>query len=225
MLQQLKELTKADRIQIYVSWFLQATIIIALIGSVFSQNWVLTFSTTIILLLMFSPQFIEKRFSINLPIEFELVITLFIYATLFLGEIKQYYTIYWWWDLLLHTASAIIFAFIGFMIVYILYNQRKLRTSSAFIAIFSFCFAMAIGAVWEIFEFTIDQTFGLNMQKSGLIDTMTDLIVDATGALIIAIIGYFYVRGGDSMIFNRLLKKFLKENPTLLKQNTHENQE
>ena len=31
---------------------------------------------------------------------------------------------------------------------------------------------MMIGAVWEIFEYGMDQTFGLNMQKSGLDDTM-----------------------------------------------------
>ena len=38
------------------------------------------------------------------------------------------------------------------------------------------CFAITIGALWEVFEFGMDQLFGLNMQKSGLLDTMGDLI-------------------------------------------------
>lgn len=49
------------------------------------------------------------------------------------------------------------------------------------------------------FEFTTDQVFGTNMQKpmfsdySGLTDTMWDLIIDTTGALIASISGYLYL--------------------------------
>ena len=35
----------------------------------------------------------------------------------------------------------------------------------------SFCTAMTVGAMWEVFEYGMDQGFGLNMQKSGLDDT------------------------------------------------------
>jgi hypothetical protein len=44
-------------------------------------------------------------------------------------------------------------------------------------------FAVAVGAVWEIFDFSMDEPFGTDMQKamfgdpSGLTDTMWDLIV------------------------------------------------
>ena len=47
---------------------------------------------------------------------------------------------------------------------------------------FAFTFALALGNVWEIFEFGMDRLFGLTMQKpmagdpSGLTDTMWDLI-------------------------------------------------
>ena len=61
---------------------------------------------------------------------------------------------------------------------------------------------MMLGAIWEIYEFTIDGLMQLNMQKyalengvalvgrAALIDTMSDLIVDAVGAFVIAVIGY-----------------------------------
>ena len=42
---------------------------------------------------------------------------------------------------------------------------------------------MTIGVIWEIFEFTMDHVFDLTMQKSGLPDTMTDLIVDCAWEL------------------------------------------
>ena len=59
----------------------------------------------------------------------------------------------------------------------------------------------------------MDQIFGLNMQKSGLIDTMWDLIVDSIGALLTSLVGYFYIRGKKLPLFTRFLQKFSKENP------------
>ena len=69
-------------------------------------------------------------------------------------------------------------------------------TGVPFVAMFSFCFAVSIGAVWEIYEFSFDGLLGLNMQKflladgtplvgrAALTDTMKDIIVDTIGALI-----------------------------------------
>jgi len=173
----------------------------------------LLFSSSLILILTFLPYLFERTYRVNLPIEFEFVIILFLYASLFLGEIHAYYTKFWWWDVVLHTSSGIALGFAGFLIMYVLYYKDKVKAKPIWIAIFAFCFAVAIGAVWEIFEFAMDQFFGLNMQKSGLIDTMWDLIVDSIGAMLTSFIGYFYVRGKKTPLFTRFLQKFTKENP------------
>jgi hypothetical protein len=68
---------------------------------------------------------------------------------------------------------------------------------------------LSIGALWEIFEFLMDSLFGLNMQKSGLIDTMWDLIVDALGALVISILGYLYLKG-DIKLLERLDRRLIE---------------
>ena len=77
------------------------------------------------------------------------------------------------------------------------------------LALFSFSFAIAIGVVWEIFEFFMDISFGLNMQKSGLIDTMGDLIVDSLGALLASGIGYFYLRIKHTLVFKDVVMGML----------------
>lgn len=202
-----------DKIQNYTISFLRITILFAMLGAGWNQRWALLFSSTLILFLTFIPNLFERRYKINLPIEFEFVIIIFIYASLFLGEIHGYYTRFWWWDVILHTGSGIALGFVGFLIMYLLYKQGKIAAKPIWIALFAFCFGMAIGAVWEIFEFSMDQLFGYNMQKAGLIDTMWDLIVDALGALLTSFIGYFYIRGIKTPLFTRLVKKFTKENP------------
>ena len=71
--------------------------------------------------------------------------------------------------------------------------------SPAFAALFTFCFALALDVLWEIYEFTVGALFQTSMQKyaleggealtgqAALQDTMGDLIVDFIGALGIAI--------------------------------------
>ena len=65
-------------------------------------------------------------------------------------------------------------------------------------------FAVGVVTLCEIFEFFVEQNFGFNMQKSGLIDTMWDLIVNSLGALLTSIAGYFYYTSGKESVFSKL---------------------
>jgi hypothetical protein len=213
MIIKFKKLDLIDKIQILATYFLRAVIFAAIIGEILNQRWSLLFATSLIFALTFLPSFIERRYKIYLPVEFELVIILFIYTSLFLGEVKSYYAKLWWWDIVLHTGSGLALGLAGFLIMYTLDRKSMIKASPVWIAIFSFSFGVAIGAIWEIFEFSMDVFFNLNMQKSGLTDTMLDLIVDSLGALIVSVIGYFYVKGNKTPLFTRMLQRFIKENP------------
>lgn len=203
----------AIRVQRYSSRILRLIILIASITAFFNKNWEIGIIALIIFGLTFIPIIFEKQSKIYLPSEFELIITLFIFAAIYLGELNKYYQIYWWWDIMLHMGSAMAIGFIGFIIMYILYYSHKLETKPIWFAIFAFCFALAIGAIWEIFEFSVDQLLGTNMQKSGLVDTMWDLIVDAIGALITATVGFIYLKRKKHSLFAILLEKFFERNP------------
>ena len=179
----------------------------------YHQRWSLLFATFLVLLFSYFPSFIERKYDIFLPIEYEFLMVLFIYVSLFLGSVHSYYTRIWWWDILLHVSSGLVLGFCGFLLLYVLYYKNKITSKPFWLVFFSFCFALALGTLWEIFEFSMDQSFGLNMQKSGLIDTMWDLIVDALGAFVTSLLGYFYIQGKKTPLFHRLLQKFEKRNP------------
>lgn len=173
---------------------LGATLLIMLILSVVRFDFVSIFLTLSTLALMFLPDFIRAKYDIYIPKIFALAMALFAYATVFLGELNDFYYRIWWWDMALHSVSAVGFGLLGFIILLILFERHRVTASPAVLSVFSFSFALGIGVLWEIFEFTMDTAFGFNMQKSGLRDTMTDLIVDALGAAIAACIGYRYLR-------------------------------
>jgi len=203
----------AARIILVLSYTLRATLLLAIISAIMNQNWTVLFVSSLTLVLTFLPAIIKRNIKISLPAEFEIAIVVFIYTALFLGEVHDYYTLFWWWDVILHAGSGLALGFIGFLILFILYDEKKLQAKPITIALFSFCFALAMGALWEIFEFFMDMGLGLNMQKSGIADTMWDLIVDAIGALITSFIGYLYLRKTGFRVFEKLLKRFEKANP------------
>ncbi len=208
---------KSERINIALITIIRATLLIAIVASVVNQNWLIVFVGVITFLLSFLPFVFEKSFRIDLPIEFELIIVIFIYASIFLGEAHGYYTLFWGWDLILHAGSALALGFVGFIMLYIMDKTSRIKAKPITIAMFSFCFALAIGALWEIFEFAMDQFFGLNMQKSGLLDTMGDLIISAVGALIASAVGFIYLKTGSAGLFSKIIIRFEKDNRHLFK--------
>jgi hypothetical protein len=196
-----------NRIELIIAAILQIGIAIITIGAFYEGLWRVAFSGSMVLLLTFSPAIIERRMRVPLPVEFTLLTSLFLFASFVLGEVSNFYERIWWWDLVLHGTSALLMGFIGFLTVYVFHMTHRITVKPLHVAAFTFGFAVTLGTLWEIFEFLTDWYLGTNMQKSGLVDTMTDMIINAFGALLAATVGFFYVRNGDSRLGQRLLLK------------------
>lgn len=153
------------------------------------------FVTLAALVLTFLPGQLASRVGLRLPPSFLAAIALFVLATLYLGEVRDFYNRFWWWDLVLHFGSAMGFGILGFLLIFMLFHGDRYAAPPWAVGVLSFCLAMTVGALWEVFEYAIDRLFGTNMTKSGLPDTMGDLIVDAVGAALAALAGVVYLYG------------------------------
>lgn len=213
---------KTQLIRRRLTFILQSILVIEVIFAVWEHHWLTAVITTGIILITLGPFFLEKLFRVFIPSEFVLLSIIFIFASLFLGEVHGYYTRFWWWDIVLHSGSGFLLGIIGFLLVYLLNETEEIGIymKAGFVAFFAFLFAVGIGAFWEIFEFTVDTFFNMNMQKemlgdpSGLTDTMWDLIVDTMGALIVSVLGYGYLKtAGHQSFLERWIKSFIDNNP------------
>lgn len=191
-----------------ITSLLQLSLIFAIIYSTFTMNWETLMITVATLILTLVPSALERFYHVRFPHVIVLSIVIFIYATLFLGEIFDFYENFWWWDTLLHFGSAIGLSLVAFLVLYLLYKSSVLKSPPSVAALFAFSFGIAMAAMWEIFEFGMDSIFGLNMQKSGLVDTMWDLIVSVIGAGLVAIWAYVYLRFGSQNIVSRTINEF-----------------
>lgn len=176
------------------------------------------------LIVILLPGLIEHKIRIEIPSNMMIVYILFIYAATFLGEVRSFYYRVPHFDTLLHTLSGGMIATLGFSLIAFLNNSDKIPVtlSPLFVACFTFCFALALGGIWEIYEFLADGIMNTNMQKFALengtmligreavIDTMKDLIVDAIGALVISVIGYISLKYKKGWIEKFQIKRVKK---------------
>lgn len=205
--------------QTWLARIIWALLALFMLDALIQGNWPLAFVALATLLLSLAPIFAARWAEITVPPSFIAAIVVFVGATLFLGEVFDFYNRFWWWDLVMHGGSAVGFGLIGFVLVFIMFQGDRYAAPPIAVAFFAFCFAMAIGAIWEIFEFTMDQLFGLNMQKSGLMDTMADLIMNFIGALIGAGTGFAYLKGLAKGGLMGLIDDFVQRNPRFFRRN------
>jgi len=205
-------LIKESRPTILAIW---ALLLIAGFIALGLARWSLAFVSFVTLALSLLPPLLAARWSLTLPLPVLIFTTLFFFASIFLGEAFNFYERLWWWDLALHGSSALGFGLTGFLFVFMLFEGDRLAAAPSAIAFITFCVAMTVGAIWEIFEYAMDTSFGLDMQKSGLDDTMGDLIVNALGGLLASLTGYVYLVHNSAGFLGKGLSQFIRLNQRL----------
>ncbi|WP_075982698.1 hypothetical protein [Bacillus massilinigeriensis] len=124
------------------------------------------------------------KLQFNLPLIISYL--LFLVASQYLGSIRGWYGL-GWWDSFLHFLSGAILAFAAIALYErLVHRDAGRQISSWFIFLFTFSFATFGGVIWEVYEFSSDQLFGMTLQGGGNRDTMIDLIADSSGGLVIA---------------------------------------
>lgn len=155
---------------------------------------------------LISPRLLKKFANVEVPVEVHISVTAFAFLGLVLGDGLNFYGKIGWWDSLLHFTSGIILSFIALWLLQMLILRRKyLFMHRALLYIFVVAFSLAVGAVWELCEYTVDDIFHTNNQQymattrativssddepleghDALADTMKDLALDLAGAILV----------------------------------------
>ena len=130
----------------------------------------------------------KNSFIIEVEASSQTMLTVFIFVGVVIGSTVNNRTTFEHIDVLTHFAAGFISAWFGYDFANIVYRKRG-DLGPAMSSLFALCFALAIAVGWEIYEFSMDRIYGLNLQCSspdseyGLIDTMWDFIMCSAGAL------------------------------------------
>jgi len=156
----------------------------------------------------FLPTVLERNYRV--PIEPELVVWVALAAILHTLGSAGLYDFLPVWDSLTHALSASLVAATGYTAVRAidLYSDAVYlppKTTFAFILVFG----LAVGVVWELAEFAVDQAsrrLGLEaaLAQHGATDTVTDLLFDLLGAVAAAALGAAYLTESSRQLADRL---------------------
>ena len=170
---------------IYITLF---TIVIGvMIAQAFNRNYNNVFLCLLTLFLFTLPSFVEKKIKLDVPDTLEAVILLFIFSAEILGEIREFYTTFAYWDTILHTLNGFLMGAIGVSLINILNGSKRfaISLSPLFVALVAFCFSMTVGVMWEFFEFGMDRFFGRDMQKDTLVEVVNTVFLNPDGRNIV----------------------------------------
>ncbi|MVX63988.1 hypothetical protein GKZ28_09815 [Clostridium chromiireducens] len=180
-----KDNTLAIGIAILFEIIAISTVIIKIISKQWNDMHLL-FLVIICLTLPFVITYIANKYNFVLPSSFQLVSVSFILLAQYFGEFIQLYTTFSWWDLFLHGCFGCYAPIIGLHLMTGIITWDSGVTKKRFViftGIIAFCFTLAVGVLWEIFEFLGDYFLKTGMTTGGLEDTMTDLIIKTLFAL------------------------------------------
>ena len=113
------------------------------------------------------PQFIQDKYHFTIPNLLDFVLITFAFSGFILGDVFNFYGKIPYWDSILHTFSGVVIAYVGFIVIEYLDKEYTipLSVSPLFMSLIVVSVALAIGAVWEIGEYTVDDIFHTNNQQ------------------------------------------------------------
>lgn len=170
---------KAHKVKAAIYIIIRVVILAIMVFSIVRGQWENTMTCVMSLGLLMIPTFIEHKMNIDLPNVMEVIMIIFVFAANVMGELGAFYEAIPIWDTILHALNGFICAGVGFGLIDILNRNEKIKMnlSPMFVCLFSFCFSMTAGTVWEFFEFGVDMLLGRDMQKDTIINSINSVLL------------------------------------------------
>ena len=182
----------------YLTYIMQALIILTAVYSFHIGYYAGTFFGLVAVGLSLIPTLVHRKVHIVVPWEVTFLIALTLFLHIAGYSYHLYVDLYPYYDKVAHLIASITVALLGFLAVLIIMRiSNGLQFERWHIFFFIIIFTLAFGAIWEIWEFTLDSLAGAYLTKplqQNLTDTMLDLITDLGGGIIIAVMGTFYLK-------------------------------
>lgn len=170
-----KQLSKSGgKLGVVVYLVLNLFVVIAMIVSIVQGDGKHVVACLKVCIMFLIPWLIEWKFKIEISALFILLVQVFMYAAIILGELNSYYMKYPYWDTILHTINGFLCASVGFMLVnrIVEHTKSKLSIKPIYTVVFAFCLSMTVGVMWEFYEFGMDNICNSDMQKDTIIHTI-----------------------------------------------------
>ncbi len=192
------------RVNNWLTYLVVLVDIVYLVGYIASKDLVKILECIALVVLMFLPKIVEKKFKLNEYMRFVYIV----YTTclLLVGVIMNLYDTLYYYDSITHFITGIAGAVFGLLLLdsFNMYNPKK----TLFNVVFMVAIVLSIAGIWEMFEFTNSKIFNIDVQRvllTGVNDTMKDIILAFLGSLLTSI-WYSYIAKYNKGFIDKILK-------------------
>ena len=140
------------------------------------------------------PYLLNLIFKLDFSLPTTIAYHTFLILSIIIGSLWRVYSMWASYDIIIHFSSGVLIS----LITYSLFSRSQNKLSYIWLFVMLFSVALACGGLWEIWEFVTDGIFSNNGQdysgyfeRAALLDTMFDLICDASGAILGSAIAIF----------------------------------
>lgn len=177
---------RKEKIGIGLAYFMQFLMLALVFIALIHKDVVGVINGLGALVVTFLPLMLRRKWRVTLPWTLNLLIVFSLYLHS-AGMILGWYMTIPFYDKFGHFVGSLSVALLGFTLEIIFEKYSQTKINKRHVILFIILFTMALGAIWEITEFSVDKIFG-TMGQHGLDDTMWDLICDLFGAIVLALI-------------------------------------
>ena len=179
---------------------LQAGLVAVAIVGVVQLDIAIVLTASAALSVTFVPATLTREYDVPMDVG----LTLWITTAVFLHSLgtMYFYGDFLWWHNLTHAVSGSLVAGIGYALFRAVDEYTAaVRFPSRFMFVLILLFVVSVGVAWEILEFATDRValaLGYEdevLAQHGLADTMTDMVFNVVGALVVATWGTAYLTG------------------------------
>ncbi len=171
-------------------------VVIAIIGSFYfvitrDDELGLILKDSSIIVTITAPYWVEKLFHKKISSVVKFIVIVFIFCAQFLGATVELYNQFEYYDKITHTISGVLTALAAIALLqqWGIYQPKNV----AFQILFMIAITLLVAVGWEMFEYTANILFGGDAQrvaKTGVNDTMQDMIVAFLGSIVVSVIYY-----------------------------------
>jgi hypothetical protein len=195
-----------DFVNEYFSLGLRIVLVLSIINAAYSGLWHIMSTNLFLLILLLTPFLVKKSSKIIIPREFEFMLLFFVLITFFLNESQ---------GIIVAIFFGIAAGLIGFLILFFLYSDNRIKKDSFLISLSSFNFAVSFSFGLEFLKYYLKIFLGQDVSGGIYTYAMTNMTFVILGAIISSLLGYIYM-SGYKKIFSKIVERFEKVNPHLL---------
>lgn len=189
----------------YLNFGLKFALFLSILNAIYYEFWHIMSVNIFLLALLFLPHLLKKSYKIIFPSEFEILLFALIIISFFLKSMK---------GIVVPIFFGVAVGFAGFMIMLILYSNKKIKKDIFLIILFVFCLSLSFGTGLELLKYYLKLLLGQVIGVGLYSYSMMNLTFVAIGTFISCLVGFFYMVGAKGFFYN-LVKKFKKENPEI----------